>query len=154
MSRFQTSLQQEIVKKHATRMAFALLLGGVEYMVENTVEHPDELRYLDAHSVRCSGGHLSDLRVCTEDAQSLGSINGVLISPAMRQLRYFVIQTRGLFAHRRYLLPVEAGAMLQEDGKTLRIDARKDELDLQTFTPRSVPEFSDDDLLTTMFSAA
>jgi hypothetical protein len=34
----------------------------------------------------------------------------------------------------------------------LKINARKDELNLETFTPSSVPEFSDDDLITTIFS--
>jgi PRC-barrel domain len=93
-------------------------------------------------------------RACTEDAQPLGSINGVLISPSSRQLRYFVIETPGLFAHRRFLLPAEAGVVVDEDSKTLQIGARKDELALQTFKLKSVPQFSDTDLLETMFSTA
>ena len=48
-------------------------------------------------------------------------------------------------------LPVEEGAILEEPA-TLKINARKDELDLETFTPSSVPEFSDDDLITAIFS--
>jgi hypothetical protein len=109
-----------------------------------------DLRYLEAQSVRCPAGNLSEYRVCTQDAQSLGSVKGVLIRPSERRLAYFVIEAPGLFVHRRYLLPVDAAAVVQEHG-TLRISARKDELDLQTFTPRSVPEFSDDDLLKAIF---
>jgi hypothetical protein len=112
------------------------------------------LRYLDAESVRCFASNLAGFRVCTEDSQPLGSVNGVLISPASRQLRYFVIEMRGLFALRRFLLPAETGAVLDEDSKTLQIGAKKDELDLQSFKLRSVPEFSDNDLLETMFSTA
>ena len=112
------------------------------------------LRYLDAESVRCFTSNLSGFRVCTGDDQPLGSVNGVLISPASRQLRYFVIETPGIFAHRRYLLPAEAGAVVDEDTKTLQIGAKKDELDLQSFKLRSVPQFSDTDLLETMFSTA
>src|SRR4051794_22081067 len=37
-----------------------------------------DLRYLDAASVRIPAGFLSDFRVCTEDSQPLGNIDGVL----------------------------------------------------------------------------
>jgi hypothetical protein len=117
-----------------------------------TAEVASDLRYLDAHSVRCSAGHLSDFRVCTEDAEPIGSVNGVLISPSLRQLRYFVIEKPGLFMHRRYLLPAEAGAVVQHDSKTLQIGSSKHELEMETFKPGSVPPFSDDDLLQTMFA--
>ena len=109
-----------------------------------------DLRYLDANNVRCPAGYLSDFKVCTEDSESLGSIDGVLISPITRRCEYFVVGSKGLFSQ-RFLLPVEAGASLQEPA-TLKISARKDELDLETFTPRSVPAFSDEDLITTIFS--
>lgn len=118
-----------------------------------TYDDAEDLRYLDAHSVQCPTGSLSDFRVCTEDAQPLGSVNGVLISPSLRQLRYFVIKKSGLFQQRRYLVSADAGAIVDTDRKTLQIDARKDELDLQSFTPRSVPDFSDADLLRTLFPA-
>ena len=110
-----------------------------------------DLRYLDASNVRCPAGYLSDFRVCTEDAEPLGHIDGVLISPVTRRCEYFVIEATGLFSHKHFLLPVEEGAILQEPA-TFKINARKDELDLETFTPSSVPEFSDDDLITTIFS--
>jgi hypothetical protein len=109
------------------------------------------LRYLDANNVRCPAGYLADFTVCTVDSESLGHINGVLISPVTRRCEYFVVESKGLFSHKRFLLPVEAGASLQEPA-TLKINARKDELDLEAFTQRSVPEFSDEDLITTIFS--
>lgn len=120
------------------------------------MKHTDEsadLRYLDAHSVRCAAGNLSDFHVCTEDAQPLGSVDGVLISPSQRQLRYFVIDKPGLLSHRRYLLSIEEGAVLQPDRKTLQIPARMDQLELTSFSRRSVPEFSDDDLIATVFAS-
>ena len=110
-----------------------------------------DLRYLDASSVRCPAGYLSDFRVCTQDSEALGNIGGVLISPLTRRCEYFVIEARGFLSPKRFLLPVDAGATLQEPA-TLKINARKDELDLETFTPSSVPQFSDDDLIATMFS--
>jgi hypothetical protein len=109
------------------------------------------LRYLDSTSVRCPAGYLSDFQVRTQDAESLGNIGGVLISPLTRRCEYFVIESRGLLGHKRWLLPVEAGAIVEEPA-TLKINARKDELDLETFTPSSVEKFTDEDLITTIFS--
>ena len=111
-----------------------------------------DLRYLEAGSVQCPSGNLSDFWVCTADSEPLGSIDGVLISPSSRRLEYFVIAAPGRFVHRRFLLPVEAGAVVHDDPKTLRTTVTKDELELQSFTPKSVPEFSDDDLIRTMFA--
>jgi len=111
-----------------------------------------DLRYLDAHAVRCSDSNLSEFRVCTQDAQPLGNVDGVLISPSTRRCEYFVITSRGLLTHRRFLVPVEKGAIVQDEFNTLKITARRDELDLETFTQSSVPQFSDDDLITTIFS--
>ena len=123
-------------------------------MAEKMLEGTADLRYLEAQSVRCPAGNLSEFRVCTEDAQPLGNVEGVLISPSERRLAYFVIDSPGFFVHRRYLLPADSGAVVQDEPKTLRISARKDELDLQTFNPRSVSEFSDDDFVETMFASS
>ena len=111
-----------------------------------------DLRYLEADSVRCPAGNLAGFRVCTQDHESLGNVSGVLISPTTRRCEFFVIQSPGVFSHKRFLLPVDAGAVIEQP-KTLKIDARKDELHLQSFTPSSVREFSDDDLLKTVFAA-
>lgn len=115
------------------------------------LEPPADLRYLKADSVNCPSGTLADFRVVTADSKALGNVSGVLISPTTRRCEYFVIVAPGLISQRRFLLPVTAGAVLDEDPKRLRLTARKDELELQTFSPQSVPQFSDDDLLTAMF---
>ena len=120
-------------------------------MAEKQTSEIADLRYLDASSVRCPAGYLSDFKVCTQDSEALGNIGGVLISPLTRRCEYFVIESRGFLSHRRFLLPVDAGATLQEPA-TLKINARKDELDFEAFTPSSVQQFSDDDLIATMFS--
>jgi hypothetical protein len=116
------------------------------------LEPTADLRYLKADSVNCPSGTLADFRVVTADAESLGNVSGVLISPTTRRCEYFVIVSPGLLSQRRFLLPVDAGAALAEDPKSLRLTARKDELDLQAFAPHSVPQFSDEDLLTAMFT--
>lgn len=121
-------------------------------MGHKELEPTADLRYLKADSVNCPSGTLADFRVVTADAEALGNVSGVLISPATRRCEYFVIVSPGLLKQRRFLLPVEAGAVLADDPKSLRLTARKDELDLQNFTPHSVPQFSDEDLLTAMFN--
>ena len=121
-------------------------------MAEKSPESTVDLRYLEADSVKCPSGNLAGLRVVTEDAEPLGNVTGVLISPATRRCEYFVIESSGFFSHRRFLLPVDSGAILQDEPKRLKISARKDELHLQTFTPSSVPDFSEEVLLTTMFT--
>ena len=121
-------------------------------MAANERQTAADLRYLEADNVRCPAGNLAEFRVVTADAESLGSVSGVLISPATRRCEYFVIESGGLFSHRRFLLPIEAGAVVQDAPKRLKIPARKDELDLQAYTPNSVREFSDDDLLTALFA--
>lgn len=110
-----------------------------------------DLRYVEADQVRCPAGTLAEFKVCTEDAQALGSVTGVLISPQHRRCEFFVIESTGLFSRQQFLLPVDTGAVVRSDPKTLQIAARREELDLSAFTPHSVPEFSDDDLIRTMF---
>jgi hypothetical protein len=129
-----------------------LLARKAEADVDKRTGDIADLRYLGANSVQCSAGSLSDFRVTTEDSQPLGNVEGVLISPSTRRCEYFVVESRGLLNHRRFLVPVEAGASVQDGFNTLQIAARKGELDFETFTPSSVPPFSDDDLVTTMFS--
>lgn len=121
-------------------------------MAEQAVGETADLRYLGADSVRCSEGNLSGFRVCTEDAQSIGKLAGILISPSERRLAYLVVEAPGFFAHRRYLLPLDAGAVVADASRTLNVvGIRKDELDHLTVAPRTFPAFSDDDLLEALF---
>ena len=111
----------------------------------NRTHNTTGLRYVDAHSVWCAEGVLANFRVCTSDAEPLGSVSGVLISPASRRLEYLVVESHGLFVHRNYLVPADAGAAVHEP-ETLRLSAKKAELNLQSFQPQSVPGFTEGDL--------
>lgn len=108
------------------------------------------LRYLDAASVRCPAGALSAFRVCTEDARLLGSVEGVLISPSEGRIAYLVLLIPGFLVNRRYLLPIEAGAIVEDDAMRLRVPARRADLDLRTFEPHSVPDLTGGELPTTL----
>lgn len=121
-------------------------------MGAKNLETTVDLRYLEADNVNCPSGNLAEFRVVTADAEALGNVSGVLISPATRRCEYFVIESPGLFSRRRFLLPINAGAVLEGGPKSLRLTARRDELDLATFARHSVPDFTDDDLVTAMFT--
>jgi hypothetical protein len=107
------------------------------------------LRYLDAASVLHPDGTLEGLRVCTAADDQIGSVDGVLIEPAGRRVKYYVIVRSTLLRNRRYIVPADRVAILNADGRTLRIDV-DDEM-IQRFEPSSVPPFSDEDLLQALF---
>jgi hypothetical protein len=86
--------------------------------------------------------------MCTADDEQLGSFDGVLIDPASRRVRYFVVERTSPLRRRRYLVPADTLATLDE--RTLRVQAHAD--DLERFDARTVPAFSDEDLVTAIFA--
>ena len=122
-------------------------------MADSARDTSAELRYLSADHVSCPGGTLAEFTVVTQDDKALGTVGGVLINPSHRRCEYLVIDSTGLFSRRRVLLPVQEAAVVQEEGpRVLKIVARRDELPLQPFSQSSVAQFSDEDLVTAMFS--
>lgn len=107
-----------------------------------------DLRYLEAGNVEHRAGTMEGIRMCTADDEQLGSFVGVLVEPASRRVRYFVVERPSVLRRRRYLLAADTLATLDE--KTLRVQAHAD--DLERFDPRTVQSFSDEDLITTMFA--
>jgi hypothetical protein len=114
----------------------------------------DSLRYLEANAVDCPTGKLNGLSVVSQDDEALGVVNGVLIDPVSRQLRYFVVQAARLFNRRRYLVPADAPAVMLADDKTLRVEQPFESIERRRFDSRAVPRFSDDDLMTALFSGS
>jgi hypothetical protein len=93
------------------------------------------------------------LSLFSKDDQALGLIDGVLIDPATRQLRYFVVEKDRIFNRRRYLVSAEMPAVVLPEEHALRVEIPSDCIERQRFDSRAVPRFSDDDLLRSMFSA-
>jgi hypothetical protein len=119
---------------------------------EVNTDNGEGLRYLDADSVECPVGTLNGLNLVSQDDEALGRIDGVLIDPTKRQIRYYVIDASRLFTRRRYLVPADSPAVVVPEHKVLRMEIRSDSINRQRFDERSVPRFSDDDLLTAMFA--
>jgi hypothetical protein len=114
----------------------------------------ESLRYLEANAVDCPTGKLEGLSVISQDDEALGVVSGVLIDPVTRQLRYFVVRAARLFNRRRYLVSADAPAVMLTNDKTLRVEQPFDNIERHRFDSRAVPRFSDDDLLTALFSAS
>jgi hypothetical protein len=111
----------------------------------------ESLRYLEANAVDGPTGKLEGLSVVSQDDEALGVVSGVLIDPMTRKLRYFVVEAARLFNRRRYLVSAETPAVMVADDK-LRVEEPYERIERQRFDSRSVPRFSDDDLMAAMFS--
>jgi len=108
-----------------------------------------DLRYLDAGHVEYPSGTMRGVKMCTMDDEHLGSLDGVLVEPASRRIRYFVVERPSVYRSRRYLLAADTLATLDE--KTLRVQAHA--ADLERFDARTVQPLSDLDLVTAMFAS-
>lgn len=96
-------------------------------------------------------GTLAGLTICTQDNEKLGAIGGVLLEPASRRVRYFVVEEpAALLSRRRYLLAADTPAVLDATDSKLRVDANAG--DLERFDSRSFRTASDEDLVTAMFA--
>jgi hypothetical protein len=120
----------------------------------NTAE-TESLRFLEANAVNCPTGKLEGLSVVSQDDEALGVVRGVLIDPVTRKLRYFVVEAARLYKlhRRRYLVSADTPAVMLPDER-LRVEEPFESIERQRFDSRSVPRFSDDDLLTAMFSGS
>lgn len=111
-----------------------------------------DLCYLDAQNVELLPGRLAGLEVCTRDDEKLGDIDGVLIEPSARRVRYFVVKPSGWLPRGRYLVPIDNVASVERDRNVLRIESAADELPRETFKPNAVRPFNDEDVVTVMFA--
>jgi hypothetical protein len=115
---------------------------------ERQNQSTSDLRYLDAGNVEHPSGTMQGVLMCTAEDEQLGSFAGLLVEPASRRVRYFVVERPSALRRRRYLLAADTLATLDE--RTLRVQAHAG--DLERFDPRTVQSFSDEDLITAMFA--
>jgi hypothetical protein len=110
----------------------------------------DALRYIPAGQVRWGGTALPRLTV-RNGAEQLGKLEGFVICPPTRKVRYAVVQPYGFFEKPR-LVPLSGARLDQANGGSLLVD---DEgiMRCETFDAKRYPRMSDDDLLTAVFAA-
>ena len=119
---------------------------------EVNTEETATLRYLDANAVECPVGTLEGLSLFGREDEALGVINGVLINPVTRQLKYFVVNRERMSNRRRYLVSAEMPAVVLPEDRALRVDVPCDSIERQRFDERAVSRFTDDDLLAALFA--
>jgi hypothetical protein len=91
------------------------------------------------------------LDVRTQAGVRIGTFDGVIVDPAQRRVRYLVVD-RGRLFHKRCLIPMPS-ARIDAEHHSLSIDVDEvDSQEWQRFDPVAFPRFSDDDLITAMFS--
>ena len=107
----------------------------------------DGLCYLSAQHVGRPGGTLAGLELCNSEHESVGTVDGVLIDPPERRVRYFVVQ---LEPSGRVLLPVDEIVHVDSDADVPRLETAAGAR-LLRFDPRTVRPFSADDAVTSIF---
>jgi PRC-barrel domain len=112
----------------------------------------DQLCYLEASKVLSPAGGLSRVDLRSPDNKLLGDLDGVVIDPEKRRLRYFVVTSPGWFNRRRYLVPADAAPRIDAESHTLRIDLNPRDVCACEEFDGSLREFSDDDLIAATFA--
>jgi hypothetical protein len=105
------------------------------------------LKYVDAAHVTGNGPCLSGLRIETGADRQLGELDGLIVEPGARRLRYIVVDAgRG-----RYLMPFDT-ICFAPDHQTLRVIADLDPGSWEAFDSEAYGEFGDEDLISALFA--
>jgi hypothetical protein len=87
--------------------------------------------------------------VKNDAAEPIGNLEGFIIDPPARKIRYVVVNPRGLFS-RPCLVPVP-GARLDGEAEALLVDEPLSRC--EPFDASRYPEVSDEDVITAVFAA-
>lgn len=110
------------------------------------------LRYLNATQIEGPLASFARLDVRSREDQTIGRLDGILIDPMERCVRYFVVDDDGSRRHHRYLIPL-APTRLDAGRRALCVDVTTSDVErCEDFEDASFPRFSDDDLLTALFA--
>lgn len=108
------------------------------------------LRFLPVERVRCGVYNFEHFAVRNESAEPIGDLEGFIVDPPARKVRYAVVNPRGLFARPR-LVPVP-GARVDTESEALLVDGPPLSR-CETYDSSRFPELSDEDVLTAVFAA-
>jgi len=111
------------------------------------------LRYIAAEHVDPPAGRLDGTILVSPSDESVGRLDGMIIDPIERHVRYFVVRSRSWLKTRLQLVPA-APARLDSEHKTLHVDINVEDLpQLREIRSDTFQRFSDDDLIAALFSA-
>ena len=98
------------------------------------------LRYIDASHVESGVTDLSGFDVLTTTGRKLGALDGLIVDPPERSIRFAVVERGGRRHRERLLVPLHI-AQLDVDRKALHVDVEND-VDCPTFDAGVFPAFS------------
>lgn len=111
----------------------------------------ERLRYIDAQKLDSPAGRLEGTVLVSPTDGTLGKLDGMVVDPVERQVRYFVIESKRSLTTRHYLVPATP-ARLEPDRHALHVDFEEDQLEEHpTVQLNALPPFSDEDLIAAMF---
>ena len=111
------------------------------------------LRYVAAEHVDTPAGKLDGTVLLNPSDESMGMLDGMIIDPIERRVRYFVVRSRNWLKTRLHLVPV-APARLDSEHRTLHVDIDAEDLQhLREIRSDTFPRYSDDDLIAALFGA-
>jgi PRC-barrel domain len=107
------------------------------------------LRFLPADKARFGLCHFEKFAVKNDSAERIGELEGFIIDPPARKIRFVVVHPRGLFS-RPCLVPLP-GARIDAESEALHVDETLSRC--EPFDSSRYPELSDDDVITALFAA-
>jgi hypothetical protein len=107
------------------------------------------LRFLPADRTRFGRCQIEKFAVKNESAEPIGELEGFIIDPPARKIRYVVVHPRG-FLSRPCLVPLP-GTRLDTESATLLVEEPLS--GCEPFDAARFPEVSDEDVLTAVFAA-
>ena len=117
------------------------------------MESSETLRFVKAEKVETPAGRLNDFVLISPSDATLGTVDGVIVNPLERQVRYYVVKAGRWFDGHRYLLPVTT-ARVAPERHALQIDLEPEDLNgLAEVNPHEFESFSDSDLVDAVFAS-
>ena len=117
------------------------------------MEHVDSaLRYLPAEHVDTPVGALAGTILVSPTDETVGTLDGVVIDPALRKVRYFVVRSGNWLKTHRHLVPVTP-ARLDAAHRTLHVDLEPNDLpQCPEVRSDTFERYSDEDVIAALFS--
>jgi sporulation protein YlmC with PRC-barrel domain len=109
------------------------------------------LRYIDASHVASGVTDLAGFDVLTATGRKLGALEGLIVDPPERSIKFAVVDGNNQPHSGRLLVPISL-AQLDMSRKSLRVDLENDG-ECPAFDPEDFPTFSIKDSQAAMFTA-
>jgi len=110
------------------------------------------LRYIAAEHVDTPAGRLNGTVLVSPSDETVGTLDGMIIDPIDRHVRYFVVRSRHWLKTHLHLVPATP-ARLDSEHKTLHVDINAEDLpQLREIRSDTFERYSDDDLIAALFS--